>query len=98
VNEKYTDPDETRSYAAARLAYHLDKTFNSHVKGFHNLEFIPDIEEIQAVLVDTDVGLRAAMTERMFVEAKAQMAYNSQPADNREKKDLRYTLGVGWTF
>lgn len=98
VNEKYSNPEETRSYAAARLAYHLDKTFNSHVKGFHNLEFIPDLEDRQAFLVDTDVGLRTAITERMFVEAKARMAYNAQPADNREKKDLRYTLGVGWTF
>jgi len=98
VHEVYTDPDDTRDYMAARLAYHLDKTFNDHVKGFHNLEVIPSLEDIQAVLVDTDVGLRAAMTERMFLEAKAQLAYNSQPSEGREKKDLRYILGVGWTF
>ncbi len=98
VHEVYTDPDDTRDYMAARLAYHLDKSFNDHVKGFHNLEVIPSLEDIQAVLVDTDVGLRAAITERMFVEAKAQLAYNSQPSEGREKKDLRYTLGIGWAF
>ncbi|MEI7903491.1 MAG: DUF481 domain-containing protein [bacterium] len=98
VHEVYTDPDDTRDYMAARLAYHLDKTLNDHVKGFHNLEIIPNIEDIHAVLVDTDVGLRAAMTERMFLEAKAQLAYNSQPSEDREKKDLRYTLGIGWAF
>ena len=98
VHEVYTDPDDTRDYMAARLAYHLDKTFNDQVKGFHNLEVIPNLEDFAAVLVDTDVGLRAAMTERMFLEAKAQMAYNSQPSEGREKKDLRYTLGIGWTF
>ena len=98
VHEVYTDPDDTRDFMAARLAYHLDKTFNGHVKGFHNLEVIPSLEDIQTVLVDTDAGLRAAMTERMFLEAKAQLAYNSQPSEGREKKDLRYTLGIGWTF
>ncbi len=98
VHEVYTDPDDTRDYMAARLAYHLDKTFNDYVKGFHNLEVIPNLEDIQAVLVDTDVGLRAALTERMFLEAKAQMAYNSQPSEGRQKKDLRYMLGIGLTF
>jgi len=98
VHEEYTEPDETRDYMAARLAYHLFYAINEHVKGFHNLEAYPSLEDVQAVLATTDIGLRAAMTERLFVEAKAQLAYNSQPADAREKKDLRYTLGVGWTF
>ncbi len=26
------------------------------------------------------------------------MTFNAQPADNREKKDRRYTRGIGWTF
>ncbi len=35
---------------------------------------------------------------RLALEAKAQLAYNSQPSAGRDKKDLRYILGVGWTF
>lgn len=98
VHEEYMNPDEIRNYAAARAAYHFNFVLNDHLKGFHNFEIIPNVEDIQAVLVYTDLGLRAAMTERLFLEAKAQLAYNSQPADNREKKDMRYTLGIGWTF
>ena len=98
VYEKYTDPDETRTYMAGRLAYHLDKSFNDHVKAFHNVEYIPSFERVDTFLVNADVGLRAAMTARLALEAKAQMAYNSQPADERDKNDLRYILGVGWTF
>lgn len=98
VYEKYTDPSETRTYEAGRLAYHLDKAFNDHVKAFHNLEYIPSFERIDTFLVNTDVGLRAAMTARLSLEAKAQMAYNSQPSEGRDKKDLRYILGVGLNF
>ena len=98
IYEKYTDPDETRTYMAGRLAYHLDKSFNDHVKAFHNLEYIPSFERVDTFLVNADVGMRAAMTARLALEAKAQMAYNSQPSDDRDKKDLRYILGVGWTF
>ena len=98
VYEKYSDPSETRTYMAGRFAYHLDKSFNEHVKGFHNLEYIPSTERLDVYLVNADVGLQAALTARMLLEAKAQMAYNSQPAEDRDKKDIRYILGVGWKF
>ena len=98
VYEKYQDPDETRTYMAGRLAYHVDKSFNDHVKAFHNLEYIPSFERIDTYLVNADIGMRAAMTARLALEAKAQLAYNSQPSAGRDKKDLRYILGVGWTF
>lgn len=98
VSERYTEPDDTREYMGGRLAYHLDKAFNGAVKGFHNLEYVPSLERADTFLVNTDVGLRAAMTSRLSMEAKAQMAYNSQPSDGRDKKDLRYILGMGWSF
>ena len=98
VYEKYTDPDETRTYMAGRLAYHVDKSFNEKVKAFHNLEYLPSFEDVGTFLVNSDIGLRAAMTARLSFEAKAQLAYNSQPSGDRDKKDLRYILGVGWTF
>ena len=98
VHEEYTDPDDTRDFMAGRLAYHVDKSFNDHVKAFHNLEYIPSFEDAATFLANTDVGLRAAMTARLSLEAKAQLAYNSQPAEGRDKKDTRYILGIGWNF
>jgi putative salt-induced outer membrane protein YdiY len=98
VYERYQEPDETRTYMAGRLAYHVDKSFNDYVKAFHNLEYIPSFERFDTYLVNSDVGMRAALTSRLALEAKAQMAYNSKPAEGRDKKDLRYILGVGWTF
>lgn len=98
VYEKYAGANDSRTYMAGRLAYHLNKTFNDHVKGFHNLEYIPSLERADTFLVNTDIGLRAALTANLSLEAKAQMAFNSQPAEGRDKRDLRYILGAGWTF
>lgn len=98
LHEVYTRPDDTRDYMAARVAYHFDFALNTYVKGFHNMEIIPNVQDVEAFLLNTDVGLRAAMTERLFLEAKAQLAHNSQPSANRDKNDLRYTIGIGWTF
>lgn len=91
-------PPDAFDYMAARLAYHLDWTLNSQVKTFHNLELLPSLEDAATYLINADAGLRSALTARMFAEAKVQMAYNSQPNADREKKDLRYILGVGVSF
>jgi putative salt-induced outer membrane protein YdiY len=96
--ERYQEPDETRTYTAGRLAYHIDRNFNDYVKAFHNFEYLLSTERMDTYLVNADVGLRAALTAYLSLEAKAQLAYNSKPADDRDNKYLRYFLGVGWTF
>jgi putative salt-induced outer membrane protein YdiY len=98
VYERYTEPDETRTFVAARFAYQVEKSFNDYVSAFHNLEYLPSLERADVFLVNTDIGLRAKITERLLIEAKSQLAYNAKPSEGREKKDFRHILGVGWTF
>jgi len=98
VSERYFSPSETRQNMAGRLAYHLDKAINDKVKAFHNLEYLPSLERADTFLGNADVGLRAALTSKLAFEAKAQLAYNSHPSAGLDKKDMRYILGLGWTF
>lgn len=98
VYEKYDDPSVTHKYTAARFAYRLDKTLSETVRLYHTLEYIPSMEDFGTYLLNTDVGLRAAITPRLSLDAKAQLAYNSDPAVGRDKKDWQYILGVGWMF
>lgn len=98
VYEAYASPNRTDTYLAARVAYRLNKTLNDAVRAFHTLECVPSLEDFGAYLVNTDAGVRAALTARLALEAKAQLALNSEPAPTRDKKDLRYLLGAGWTF
>ncbi len=98
IYEQYSDPAETRTYMAARFAYQVEKAFNAQVSAFHNLEYLPSLERSDSFLVNTDIGLRAKMTERLLIEVKTRLAYNSKPAEDHEKKDFRHMLGFGWTF
>lgn len=98
VNERYSNPSESRHNMAARLAYRFDKAINDKVKAFHNLEYLPSLERADTFLGNADVGLRAALTSKLAFEAKAQLAYNSHPSAGRDKKDMRYILGIGWVF
>lgn len=98
IYERYTDPDETRTYTAGRLAYHVDKSFNKAVKLYHNLEYIPSTKRIDTYLVNADAGLQASITSRLALDLKAQMAYNSQPAEDTKKTDTRYITSLVWKF
>ena len=43
VGEKY-DNDGTNDYASLRFAYHLDHAFSDKVSGFHDVEYLPAID------------------------------------------------------
>jgi len=97
VYEDYETGD-SESHFAARFAYHVDKKINDKVKLFHNLEYLPSLEDIEDFNVTADAGLRATLTANMFGEAKVEWRYDATPAPGAEKNDLRWVLGVGWTF
>ena len=97
VYEDYETGDSD-SHFAARFAYHVDKKINDKIKLFHNLEFLPSLEDVEDFNVNSDAGVRATLTENMFGEAKVEWKYDSTPAPGAEKNDLRWVLGVGWTF
>jgi putative salt-induced outer membrane protein YdiY len=95
---RLTATSNESDYIAARLAYRLGVTLNSRVKAFHNVEFLPSLEDLAIYLINADVGARLSLTERIFTEAKIRMAYNAKPNDDREKRDMRYSFGVGLAF
>lgn len=94
---KYSHDGDMTS-ATARLAYHLKVKFNDRVTGFHNFEYLPGLDQIGDYFFDTDAGIRASISERMFTEFKLDYRYDSRPAPGRGSSDIRYILGVGWNF
>lgn len=98
IYERYTDPDETRTYQAARLAYSFDKKLSESLKFYHNMEYIPSLENVNYFLANADVGLQAKLTSSWAVDTKIQGSYNSEPSDDKEKLDMRYIVGLTWKF
>jgi putative salt-induced outer membrane protein YdiY len=84
---------------AARFAYHVDWTPYKGVMLFHNLEWLPALDNpINDYNLNGDVGLRTTIFQGFFAEAKIELRYDSRPAPGAEKEDLRYILAVGWSF
>ena len=88
----------SEDHVAARLAYHVDKKLNPAVSVFHNLEFLPSVEDASDFNVNADIGVRADLTEKMFTELKAEWRHDATPAAGKMKNDIRYLMGVGWNF
>ena len=97
VYEDY-EVGDTEDHVAARLAYHFDHKFNDKVAFLHNLEYLPSLEDISDYNFYTDAGVRASLTKAMFAQFKVEWRYDATPAPDAHNNDLRYVLGVGWTF
>lgn len=98
TEEEYMEPSEKRDFMTARFAYHIDYTVFTKVKLYHNLEYIPNLEDSGIFLVNADAGVQAPLTDRLSLDSKIVYAYNSQPADNRYRTDTRYLVGLSWLF
>jgi putative salt-induced outer membrane protein YdiY len=91
--------DGTDESVAGRLAYHVDKkVYHDKLTLFHDLEYYPGLDRIDNYYFITDAGVRAAITDKMFTEFKAEYRYDSAPAPGKEHSDQRFLLGVGWNF
>ena len=71
---------------------------DDNLKLFHNLEWLPSFDNPADYNLNADAGARLKMTKTMFAEIKAELRRESTPAPDALKNDLRYILGVGWTF
>ncbi len=98
VYENFThQPSE--DHAALRLAYHVDWTPHKALKLFHNLEYLPNVTEpFVDYNLNLDAGLRATILANFFAEFKFEFKYDSTPAIGARKEDLRYLVGLGWSF
>jgi putative salt-induced outer membrane protein YdiY len=98
VYEDYREQGSSDHFAA-RLAYHVDWTPHKAVKLFHNLEWLPALDEpFDNYNLNADAGVRATIVQSFFAEAKVELRYDSTPAPGKEKDDLRFLFGLGWTF
>lgn len=101
VHERYRKTDHHENdYAAVRYAHHLNylPSWVSHLKMFHNLEYQPSLDDSEVWLMNADIGAAVELSAAWQLLAKIEWDYNNQPSDNRKSSDIRYILGLGYTF
>lgn len=94
------DPSADDTYATFRYAHHLNYNpkWNLGVNGFHNLEFLPQVDDWENYLIKADVGFTTKLIMDFNLLAKIEWDYNSMPSVGRKSSDIRYILGLGYAW
>ena len=100
VDYKNPDPDADDSYATFRYAHHLKyhPKWNPDIEGFHNLEYLPQIDDFDNYLIKADIGFTTKIIMDFDLLAKIEWDYNSMPALGRKSSDIRYIVGLGYKW
>jgi putative salt-induced outer membrane protein YdiY len=97
IIEDYDTSGQDQKFAI-RLAYHIDKKLSDKVSVFHNLEWLPAIDDPSDYILNVDAGIKAMMTTNWFSQLKVTWQRDSTPAPGSLKDDTRFLIGIGWQF
>jgi putative salt-induced outer membrane protein YdiY len=96
--EKFDNTNESNSELSMQLGYNFDKKLFKTVKFLHGLTYYPSLEEFSDYYLTTSAEIRAYFTKQMFANFKAILDYDATPSPGSGDTDVKYFLGVGWSF
>jgi len=102
VKEDYeNNPDQKDGgFCALRYGHHFGYVpkWTDAVEVFHNAEILPDVAEWDKFLAKADIGFSAKIIYGVDLLAKIEWDFDSKPAGNRKRDDLRYIVGLGYKW
>jgi putative salt-induced outer membrane protein YdiY len=97
VYEEFSN-DGNNDRVALRLAYHVDKALNDKIGVFHNFEWLPAFDDPSDYNLNADVGIQAKITGKLISQFKIVYQRDTTPAPGADENDVRFQLGVGYSF
>ena len=85
-------------YWALRFAERYTCQISKTAKLVQALEYVPAAEDFDDYLLTGEIGLEAAMTDRVSLKVVVQDKYDSTPAAEAEYNDISVIAGVGLTL
>lgn len=85
-------------YATIRFAEHLKHKLSDRATLFQNAEFLPQINKWDNYTFNFDIGVEAAITEKMGLRVTFADTYRSRPAPGLKHNDLKLLAGVTYKF
>lgn len=98
VYEKYDNQTDSNSEVSAQLGYYFDKKLRKNLHFIHELTYYPALERPSDYYLTTTAELRADVMKDVFVNFKTIMNHDDTPAIGSHKTDVKYFLGLGYSF
>jgi putative salt-induced outer membrane protein YdiY len=96
--EKYDNQTASNSEVSAQLGYNFDKKLRENLHFIHELTYYPALQKFSDYYLTTTAELRSNFTATLFMNIKAIMNYDNTPAIGSHKTDVKYFLGLGYSF
>ena len=96
VNEKYKTA--SNDGLSAQLGYHFDKKLTDKIIFINDLTYYPALKKVSDYYLTTTAEIRAKFTNSFFANFKTIFNFDSTPAEGTHKTDVKYFLGLGYTF
>jgi hypothetical protein len=98
VSDDYEGTDRDDDRLSGLLSWEFSTRPNDLLTAFHRGSWLPSLEELDVMLLYTETGLRVELAKRWFLEGKLRWDWNAEPAQDRERLDVDYILGLGVNF
>jgi len=89
--EKAGEKDE---YLALRMGENGEMRFPNKSKIWESIEYLPQIDDVTRYLINTELGIEAAVNHRISLRLVLQDKYDSEPGDDLEGNDLSLIAGI----
>jgi len=88
----------THDYFVLRVAERLEHKLNDRVRVWESVEFLPQVDRWGNYIINSEVGIDTAITKKTSLKVFAVDTYDSEPAPDRKKNDLKLVAAVGYKF
>jgi putative salt-induced outer membrane protein len=92
--------DDSTSYVTLRLAEKFHWQISDRAKLWESLEYLPQVDDFSNYIVNFELGVEAALNKgnKLALRTVFQDTYDSRPAPDRLKNDLKLITGITYHF
>ena len=96
--EKFDNQTKSNSELSTQLGYNFDKKLTKNTKFTHDLTYYPSIDKFSDYFLTSTAGIRADFSKSFFANFKTIFNYDRTPAVGAHKTDVKYFVGLGYSF
>jgi putative salt-induced outer membrane protein YdiY len=79
---------DTQGYVTMRVTERAEHSFNKGSKIWEQVDYLPQVDDFNNYLVNSEVGAEAALNTRLSLRICAKDQFNSRPAAGRKENDI----------
>jgi putative salt-induced outer membrane protein YdiY len=88
----------THTYLSLRVAERFEHKFSKTAKLWQSLEWLPQVDRFSNYILNAELGVETALTQKLALRVFAQDTYDNEPAPGRQKNDLKLVTAIAYKF